>query len=212
MRKWYPALVAALALAATALVYGRLPERIPVHWNLAGEVDRYGSRLEGALLLPAVITVMAALIPLLPRLDPRGANYEKFRPTYHLVMNAVLTFMLLVHVALLAHGLGHAFPVHRVIPAGVGLLLMLLGNVLPRTRPNWMFGIRTPWTLSSDRVWERTHRVGGYLMLGAGLVTVLAAALPDPRGSIAVLTAAVLVAAVGSIAYSFVAWRQEKRS
>ena len=212
MRNWYPAFAAFLAVTASALLYDRLPERMPVHWNVAGEVDRYGSRLEGALLVPAVIVVMAALVPVLPRIDPRGRNYEKFRPTYHLVMNAVVTFMLVVHLLLLATGLGYPIPVERVMALGVGLLLMLLGNVLPRTRPNWMLGIRTPWTLSSDRVWHRTHRVGGYLMLGAGLLTVLATVFPDPRASFLALTVGVCVAAVGSIAYSYVAWRQEQRS
>ena len=212
MRSWYPAFVAFLAVTASALLYGRLPERMPVHWNAMGEVDRYGSRLEGALLLPAVIVVMAALVPLLPRIDPRGGTYEKFRPTYHLVMNAIITFMLVVHLLLLATGLGYRIPVERVVALGVGLLLMLLGNVLPRTRPNWMLGIRTPWTLSSDRVWHRTHRVGGYLMLGAGLLTVLATVLPDPRAGFLTLSIGVFVAAIGSIAYSYVAWRQERRS
>ncbi len=212
MRKWYPALVVGAAAAASAAVYGRLPERSPVHWNLAGEVDRYGSRLEAALLLPAMMLVLAALIPVLPKIDPRGANYEKFRPTYHLVMNAVLTFMLVVHGVLLAAALGHPVPVTRLVPVAIGLFLMLIGNVMPRTRPNWMFGIRTPWTLSSDRVWERTHRMGGYLLLAAGLVTLLSAALPDPRRSGTLMGAAIAAAALGSIVYSYVVWRQERRS
>lgn len=211
MRKWYPALVVAAAVVASALAYTRLPERVPVHWNAAGEVDRYGSRLEGVLVMPIVMLGIALLVPALPKIDPRGRNYEKFAPTYHLVMNATLTFMLLVHVAILAATMGARIDVGRVVPIGVGALLIVLGNVLPRTRPNWMFGIRTPWTLSNDRVWERTHRVGGYLMLGAGLVIALAGLLlPGTRG-IAVLVAAVLVAALGSIVYSYVAWRQETR-
>jgi uncharacterized membrane protein len=208
MRKWYPVLVVLLAVAASAAVYGRLPERMPTHWNVTGEVDGYGSRLEGALLLPATIALMAALVPVLPRIDPRRRNYDKFRPTYHLVMNAVLTFMLGMHLVLLASGLGWRVPVERVVAVGVGLLLVLLGNVLPRTRSNWMLGIRTPWTLSSDRVWERTHRVGGYLLVGAGVVAITGALLPDPRAGFVALGAGVLAAALGSVAYSYVAWRQ----
>jgi uncharacterized membrane protein len=211
MRKWYPYLIVAAAVAASALAYARLPERVPVHWNAAGEVDRYGSRLEGTLILPAVMLGIALLIPALPRIDPRGANYAKFQPTYHLVMNATLTFMLAVHVTVLAATLGMPVDVGRIVPIGVGALLILLGNVLPRTRPNWMFGIRTPWTLSSDRVWERTHRVGGYLMLGAGLVVALSGLLAPGSRSIMVLVAGVMIAALGSVVYSYVAWRQEQR-
>lgn len=211
MRKWYPILVVAAAVVASAVAYTRLPERVPVHWNAAGEVDRYGSPLEGVLVMPLVMVGLALLIPALPRIDPRGANYEKFKPTYHLVMNTILTFMLGVHATILAATLGLPVDVGRVVPIGLGALLIVLGNVLPRTRPNWMFGIRTPWTLSSDRVWERTHRVGGYLMLAAGLLVVLVGLLsPGARSMLAVVTA-VVAAALGSVAYSYVAWRQEQR-
>lgn len=211
MRKWYPILVVAAAVVASAVAYARLPERVPVHWNAAGEVDRYGSRLEGVLIMPVVMVGLALLIPALPRIDPRGANYEKFKPTYHLVMNTILTFMLGVHATVLAATLGMPVDVGRVVPIGLGVLLIVLGNVLPRTRPNWMFGIRTPWTLSSDRVWERTHRVGGYLMLAAGLLVALTGLLSPGARSMLVVVVAVVAAALGSVAYSYVAWRQERR-
>lgn len=209
MRKWYPAAIVAAAVAASLAAFGRMPERVPVHWDAAGNVDRYGSRLEGALLLPAVILLLAILIPVLPRIDPRRANYDKFRPTYHLVMNATLTLLLAIHLGALATGLGFAVPIGRLVPAGVGILFLVLGNALPRARPNWMFGIRTPWTLSNDRVWERTHRVGGYLMFGAGLAILLSALLPAGQASFAILIGAVVVVSLGSVVYSYVAWRQE---
>jgi len=211
MRRWYPTLVVLLALAASAAAYGRLPERMPTHWNAAGEVDGHGSRLMGAFLLPGLMLLMAALVPLLPRIDPRGASYEEFRPTYHLVMNAVVTLLLVVHLVVLASALGHDVPATRIILVGVGLLLVLIGALLPRMRPNWMIGIRTPWTLSSERVWQRTHRVGGMLMLAAGVVTTLAAALPDTRRAVPVMIGSAMVAAFGAVVYSYVAWRQEQR-
>lgn len=211
MRKWYPITIVAAAFLSSALVFARLPERVPVHWNAAGEVDRYGSRFEGAVLLPLVILGMALLIPVLPRLDPRGANYEKFRPTYHLVMNATLTFMLAIHLVALGTALGIALPMERLMPVGVGVLLIVLGNALPRARPNWMFGIRTPWTLSNDRAWERTHRVGGYLMVAAGVVVLLSAFVVPVPMMTWLLIGAVVVASLGSVVYSYVAWRQETR-
>lgn len=211
MRKWYPAAVVGAAILASALAFGRLPERVPVHWDAAGDVDRYGSRLEGTLLLPAVMLGIAILVPVLPRIDPRRENYEKFRPTYHLVMNATLTLMLAIHLAALGTALGVDVPVARLVPAGVGVLFLILGNTLPRARPTWMFGIRTPWTLSNDRVWERTHRVGGYLMFGAGLVVLVSAAIPPGPAAVALLIGAVTVAAMGSVVYSYIAWRQETR-
>lgn len=209
MRKWYPVAVVTAAIAASLAAFSRLPERVPVHWDAAGNVDRYGSRLEGTLMLPAAILLLAILIPVLPRIDPRRANYEKFRPTYHLVMNATLTMMLAIHLAALGSALGFDVPLERLVPVGVGILFLVLGNALPRARPNWMFGIRTPWTLSNDRVWERTHRVGGYLMFAAGLAVLLSALLPAGRASTLVLVASVVVVSLGSVVYSYVAWRQE---
>lgn len=209
MRKWYPVAVVLTAFAASAVAFSRLPEQVPVHWDAAGNVDRYGSRLEGTLLLPVIILFIALLIPALPRIDPRKANYEKFRPTYHLVMNATLTFMLAIHLIALGTALGYDLPMERLVVVGAGILFLILGNTLPRARPNWMFGIRTPWTLSNDRVWERTHRVGGYLMFAAGLVVMASAFLPAGGLSLGLLIGSVVVASLGSVVYSYVAWRQE---
>lgn len=95
-----------------------------------------------------------------------------------------------------------------MIIVGVGLFLLLLGNVLPRVRPNWFIGIRTPWTLSSDRAWEKTHRVGGYILSAAGLVVVVSAALPDAWKTWVILVA-VAAASLSTVVYSYFAWRQE---
>ena len=212
MRNWYPAAVVVLALAASLLLWEQLPDRIPTRWNAAGEVDGYSSRPVGALLVPAIMAVLAVLIPLLPRIDPLRANYAKFRSSYHLVLNGVLTFMLGVHLLTLAWVLGARPPVHRILPLGVGALFVLLGNVLPRTRRNWMFGIRTPWTLSSDRVWTRTHRVGGYVLFSAGGLVILLALTAPTRLVGPLMGAIVAAAALGCIVYSYVAWRREKSS
>ena len=211
MRKWYPVAVVLAAFGSSAVAFSRLPEQVPVHWDAAGDVNRYGSRLEGTLLLPVVILLIALLIPALPRIDPRKANYEKFRPTYHLVMNATLTLMLAVHLVALGTALGFNLPMERLLSVGTGILFIILGNTLPRARPTWMFGIRTPWTLSNDRVWERTHRVGGYLMFAAGVVILISAFLPAGSLSIGLLIGSVVVASLGSVIYSYVAWRQETR-
>ena len=211
MRKWYPILVIGIAFAVTIAVYPQLPERIPTHWNARGEADGFGSRAFGAFITPVVMLLMFGLVSVLPHIDPRKTNYSKFESTYDIVVNLVLTFTLAVQFVILAASLGAEIAVERVIPFGVGALFAILGNVLPRTRSNWMIGIRTPWTLSSDRVWERTHRVGGYLLFGAGIIVMLAA-LGAPSRLIAPITmVAIFGATGGSFVYSYAAWRQEQR-
>ena len=207
----YRALLGATLLGGTAAVWARLPERMPVHWELSGRVDRWGGRLEGALLLPIVFAAVWALTELLPRIDPRRANFDKMRGAYDVSISAVLTMLLVLQGVILANALGHDVPINRVIPASLGVLLLVMGNLLPRARPNWWFGIRTPWTLSNDRVWARTHRVGGYCMAGAGVV-LLATAVAPPRWFLPMMVVAIATASVVPLVYSFVAWRQETRS
>ena len=209
MRKWFAPTLIAAAVLFSMFVYPRLPERMPVHWGLHGQVDRYGSRVEGAFMLPTLMLLIWLLLRFLPRIDPRRENYAKFADTYELLINSFITLLAVMQVALLGTALGWPVSMERVVPGLVGLQFIILGNALPRARPNWWFGIRTPWTLSSDRVWARTHRVGGYLLAAAGLVLLIAAALP--RGwTFALGLAAVLSAGFGSLVYSYFAWKQER--
>jgi uncharacterized membrane protein len=208
MRRWFAPVVIALSVIGSLLVYQQLPERMPVHWDLHGTVDRYGSRIAGAFFLPGMMLGLWILMRLVPRIDPRRASYEKFADTYDLLVNSLIALFAVMHVALIATALGWPVSMGRLVPALVGLEFLILGNALPRARPNWWFGIRTPWTLSNDRVWTRTHRVGGYLLAGAGLVLLVAAAVPS-RWTAALGGAAVFVAGAGSLVYSFLAWKQE---
>jgi uncharacterized membrane protein len=211
LSSWYSTFVVAAAAAMSAVAYPRMPNRVPVHWGISGEPDRWGSRFEGALLFPVLMLGAWALLRFLPRIDPRAPNYAKMQSTYDFVVNLALTMMFVVHVMVLAAGLGYAVPVGRIMPVLVGALFATLGNVLPRARPNWWFGIRTPWTLSNDRVWARTHRVGGYAMTAAGIVILAGAALPG-TWPFAVFIVAAAVAAIYPIVYSYIAWREETRS
>ena len=162
-------------------------------------------------MIPAVMVAVWVMMRLLPRVDPRRGNYAKMESTYAFVINASMTAMLAMHLVVLAAALGYPVPMRRFAPLLVGGLLVALGNVLPRARSNWWFGVRTPWTLSSDRVWARTHRVAGYGFAIAGLAMLVAAAVPGMWPIVAAMGFA-LVVALGIIIYSYVAWRQENRS
>lgn len=196
------------AVVVSLATWSRVPERAPVHWNLAGEVDRYGGRAEVLLLMPAMMVFLWLLMRFLPRIDPRRANFAKMAGTYELVITLTLLLLFVLHGALIAVALGYPVPIDRLVPALVGVTFLVLGNVLPRARPNWWFGVRTPWTMSNDRVWTRTHRVAGYTFIIAGLGLLV---LPFV-GNVAVrgvVLAASLIAALVPILYSYIAWRQE---
>jgi uncharacterized membrane protein len=201
-------MMAVLAALLSAAAWARLPERVPVHWDIDGDPDRHAGRLVAALLMPVIMLVLWGLMRWLPTIDPRRQNYAGFSRAYELTVNAVLGAMLVIHAVSLGLALGYPLPVQRIAPVVVGSLLVVIGLFLPQARPNWWFGIRTPWTLSSDRVWERTHRFGGRLMAWAGVAVVLSAALP-PRPGFVVFMTAVVGSSLLSLVYSYVVWRQE---
>jgi uncharacterized membrane protein len=210
MRKWIPLLIVVAAFVASAIVYPRLPEMVPTHWNgMDAQPDSWSSRAFGAWLTPVILLGMWALVRILPAIDPRGANYAKFGGAFEAIIGSLMLFLLGMHILLLRAALGHPAPMQRVVPFGVGILLIVIGNLLPRARPNWFVGIRTPWTLSSDRVWEKTHRFGGRVFVAGGLLITITALLWAQWVHV-VLIAVVLIATSSVFVYSYVEWKREQ--
>jgi uncharacterized membrane protein len=206
--KWLtPACIAALLIFGAA-VYGRLPEQVPSHWNMYGQVDGTTGRLGAVLMLPAIATGVWLLMLVLPQIDPHRAAYASFAGTYQLILNTVVLFLALVQVALLGVAIGWPIGMPQVLGVGVGLLFMVLGNEMGRLKPNWFAGIRTPWTLSDPENWRRTHRFGGKVFFVAGLLIALSSLLLPSAMNAFVILAGALSAAVLSIGYSYMFWRQ----
>jgi uncharacterized membrane protein len=207
--RWFGLVIAAVAIAISIWAYPQLPPTVATHWNLSGTPDGFSSRLTAVLIIPAIILGMTALFNALPKLDPRGENYAKFFGTYWLICNTVIAFTLIAHAMIVASGIGYPIRIDRLMPVGVGLLFIVLGNYLTRVEPNWFVGIRTPWTLSSDTVWRKTHRTGGYVMVLGGLLVAACAALPH-GAFVPVLIVAILVMSVIPIGQSYILWKREQ--
>lgn len=209
-RRWFGLAVAALAAVVSVWAYPRLPETVATHWNLRGVPDGYSSRFWALAMMPLVMFAMTGVFAVLPKMDPRRENYAKFFDSYWLIANAILVFMGVAHVLILANGMGYTVQVDRLLPLGVGLLFAFLGNYLTRIEPNWFIGIRTPWTLSSDTVWRKTHRTGGWLFVIGGIV--IAAGAFAPRGALLPLFVATLIVVAGiPVVQSYVLWKREQR-
>ena len=205
MRRWLPASFIAGAWLFSIAVYSRLPERFAVHWDIHGEPNRYGSRVEGAFLLPGLMIALYLIMQWYPSRDPRSSNIAKFRRAYDSVVTATIAFLGVVHVLVLGQALGWRVDITTVLFVCGGAMLVLLGNLLPLARSNFIFGIRTPWTLSSEHVWARAQRVGGYAMVAAGLLTMASALLPRPAGAVVAL-ASLILAGVIPVVYSYLLW------
>lgn len=181
-----------------------------MHWDLDGNPNGWMPRAVGAFFGPVFLVLLWQLMRFVPRIDPRAENYARFGEAYETIVASALVLVLLCHGIVLAVALGYHVSVGRVVPALVGALFVVTGNMMPLVRPNWWFGIRTPWTLSNDRVWTRTHRLAGYCTMAGALAMIVAAlALPAPLG-VPVLLAVAVAATVGPALYSYLTWKREE--
>jgi len=207
--RWFGLVVAALAAALSVWAYPRLPETVATHWNLRGTPDGFSARLWAVAAMPLVMLAMTGVFNVLPKLDPRRDNYTKFLDSYWLIANAIIVFSGVAHALIIANGLGYTVQVDRLLPLGVGLLFAFLGNYLTRIEPNWFIGIRTPWTLSSDTVWRKTHRTGGWLFVIGGIV--IAAGAFAPRGAfLPLFVVTIVVVTLIPVVQSYILWKREQ--
>lgn len=196
------------SLVLGLVVYGRLPERMAIHWGTDLEPDGYASRLVGVVVLPMIGMAVAALPIFVTKLDPRPGSHVVHARTLTLLSNGAGVLLAALQVMILGVALGWSVDVPRVLPIGIGISLLVLGNVSPRVRPNWFFGIRTPWTLSNDEVWRRTQRFGGTVMTVAGAAIILAGVTMERDARSVVLLVGLLVAFVVPALYSFLVWKK----
>ncbi len=165
------------ALAAFLVSYPHLPEQVPIHWDIHGSVNGYGPRYALLLLGPGLMLAEMALFALLPRLSPKRYEMDSFEPTYLHLMLVLVSISGYFFAVLLWAALTGSAGIHHAILGGISVLAVLMGNVLGKVRRNFFIGIRTPWTLASERVWYATHRMAGKLMVITGLVGLILALL-----------------------------------
>ena len=196
--------------AAALACLPSLPDRIPTHWNIEGEIDGWGGRAT-ALWLPLAGLGLNLLFALLPKIDPRRENYARFSGAYNTFrLVFALFWMGMVLLTLYSAYRPGALEAGRLIPAAVGLLFCVLGNYMPKFKPNYFVGIRTPWTLASETVWRRTHRLGGILWFFGGLAYLVCSLLLDPRTAFPLTMGLLVLIGVLPCAASYFYWRAEQ--
>lgn len=194
--------------AASAWVWPGAPDRIPTHWNIHGQVDGWSSKPVGLLLVPAMGILLYGLLLVVPRIDPKRANYPHFAGSYTALRVGVVLMMLAVHFTIVSAAAGRGVDTGRVVLSAIGVLFVGLGALLPRFEQNWFAGIRTPWTLSSETVWRRTHDAGGRVfMVAGGLLAVAGATRWAWLFTVAI--GWVIAGAIGLVVYSYWLWRGE---
>lgn len=203
--------VLAFELGIAGYGFSRVPfgSRVAVHWDVNGHANGYSDAVWAFLLVPILTVAVSALLALVPSIEPRRRNLNLSGTAYRATWISVLLLMAGVQalIVLSAVGVARSDVAARLVPAGVGLVLMVVGNYLGKVRSNFFFGIRTPWTLSSERSWNRTHRLGGRLLVVLGLVAVVTPVFP--WAGVVALVAGVPVVIVVLVIYSYVEWRRD---
>ena len=193
------------AVAVAAWLYPSIPEQVPSHWNAYGEVDAYMPKPWGVVVLPLAAILVFIVMRLIPVISPKGYRTEPFANVMHIFQVAMVGFMSLVAILVLLEASGVNVHLNKVIFAALGLLFIVIGNYLGTVRKNFFLGIRTPWTLASDEVWARTHRISGWLFVLYGLVMFAGMFVMIPPVVFLVMVGVIVLVPV---VYSYVAYRK----
>ena len=195
----------AITTAVAAYLYPSLPEQIPTHWNFQGEVDDYTAKPWGVMIMPLMAIFVFVIMKLIPVISPKGFRTDQFRGVVNIFTVTLVGFMSAVALLVLLSASGRNVHMNEMVFAGMGLLFIVLGNYLGKVRKNFFIGIRTPWTLASDEVWSRTHRLGGWIFVLIGFFMFLNAFIRFPEGW---LIGSIVVVALVPVVYSYVLYRK----
>ncbi|PIZ83567.1 hypothetical protein COX97_00890 [Candidatus Pacearchaeota archaeon CG_4_10_14_0_2_um_filter_05_32_18] len=190
------------------LSYQYLPDKIASHWNSQGDVDGYMPKFLGIFLVPIIAVGLFLLFILVPKIDPLKENYKKFKNYYDSFILVMIIFMLYVYLLTIIWNFGIKFNMTSTLIPAVGALFIYIGIILRNIKRNWFIGIRTPWTISSDRVWSKTHKLGSKLFIISGIITILG--IFFPKYMIWFILIPVVISSIVCVVYSYLEFRKEK--
>ena len=196
----------AIAASAGLILSSQFPDPMPSHWNAAGEVDGYMSKFWGIWLMPLMTLGITLLLAFIPSIDPLKANIEQFRNLYNYFIVGFVAYMLYVYGLTLAAALGYQFNMTYMLLPVVGLLFIGISFLMEKAKRNFFIGIRTPWTLVSDEVWEKTHKLGAWTFRIGGALVIVSAFLGE--SGFWLMMVALLFAAIVPVVYSYILWRK----
>lgn len=201
------AITVLLFFAIAGYFYPQMPERMTSHWNASGEADGYMSKFWGLFLVPFISLGLSALLLIIPKIDPLKANIDKFKGYYYGFVIMLLIFLLYLYLLTIFWNLGLRFNMVQLLAPAFGVLFYFCGVLLTKAKRNWLIGIRTPWTLSNDRVWDKTHLIGGKLFKSAGAVAIIGAFFP--QYAIFFILVPVILVAFFAVIYSYFEYQRD---
>ena len=200
------------ATVAGALLWNQLPDPMASHWNVNDQVDGYMSKFWGVFMMPLVTLGMFLIFLVVPNIDPLKANIAQFRETFNLFIAFMVGFMVFIHVLTLRWNLGYMnLGIGQAMLPAMGLFFIVIGSLLRKVKRNFFIGIRTPWTLSSDTVWEKIHQFGAVLFMASGVLAVVGGFI---GGNIAfwIFFAPLTGSTIFLLIYSYVLYQRETKA
>jgi len=197
-----------IAIILAIAVYPKLPDKVASHWNAKGEVDGYMPRFWATAMLPLILIGCFLLFLVLPKIDPFKRNIKKFEKYYDLIIIFVMLFLLYIYILTIVYNFGVKFNMNYAMLPALAILFFFIGAILPKCKRNWFLGIRTPWTLSSDKVWEKTHKLGAILFKVLALIILISMFFAEQ--AILLFMIPLLLIVIIIFIYSYLEYKKEK--
>lgn len=190
--------------------YSLLPDKVASHWNARGEVDGYMSKFGGLFLMPVISLVLLLLFIIIPKIDPLKHNIEKFRKYFDGFIVLMMLFLFYLYILTILWNIGVRFNfVHLLVPI-FSIFFYYCGILIQKAQRNWFIGIRTPWTLSNEQVWNKTHKIGGILFKIAGIISLIGILLPEY--ALFFVICPLIIASLFPVIYSYFAYQKLTKS
>ncbi|MDD5721591.1 MAG: DUF1648 domain-containing protein [Candidatus Pacebacteria bacterium] len=202
-------LIILLAFAAGFYLYPQMPEKMASHWNAKGDVDGYMPKAWALFLMPVLSTVLYLMFRLIPGIDPLKENIEKFREYFDWFVVLVICFLFYIYALTIFWSFGYRFDMGQVLSPALGILFYYAGILTANAKKNWFIGIRTPWTMSYENVWNKTNRLGGKMFKISGVICLFGIVFPAYAFWFVIVP--VFFTTVYTIIYSYFAYKMEKR-
>jgi len=210
VRRDWPIWILMAGILITAVwVYPHLPDKVPSHWNIHGQVDAYSSRAFGAFFEPLIVIGLYFLMLLMPLIDPKRDNYQRFSSAYTLLRWSLVILFSVLYVTTTLVALGYPVNVGLIVKAIISILFIIIGNFMGQFRHNYFVGIRTPWTLANEEVWQRTHRLGSKIWVIGGLVCLAMSVVNSSWGAI-IFFVSLMCMTIIPIVYSYLIFAKLK--
>lgn len=192
-----------------AYIWNQLPEKVPMHWNIKGEVDRYGEKVE-LIIIPILLPLLVYTIFLVvPKIDPKN-KLNKMGNKLQTMKFLLTTFMSILALFIIYTAKNESFANPNYIVLLIGILYLVFGNYFKTLKANYFIGIRTPWTLENETVWKETHKLGGKMWFIGGLAVILSSLLLEKQTNFTIFIVITAIITIIPVVYSYLKFKNLK--